>query len=70
MKITEITVTPIPSHYRKELGKNAYIDNIGTQRLEWVVRAKTDGGIEGVTIANRFMRVGKVEELLRLLADG
>jgi L-alanine-DL-glutamate epimerase-like enolase superfamily enzyme len=70
MKIAEITVTPVPSHYRKELGKNAYIDNIGTQRLEWVVRAKTDGGIEGVTIANRFMRAGKVEELLKILADG
>ena len=69
MKITEASVTPVPSHYRKELGKNAYIDNIGMQRLEWVVRARTDSGIEGVTIANRFMRSGRVEDLLKLLKD-
>ena len=54
--ITEISVTPIPVFYRKELGKNAYGDNIGTSRLEWLVRARTDGGLEGVTIANRYMR--------------
>ena len=54
--ITEISVTPIPVFYRKELGKNAYGDNIGTSRLEWLVRARTDGGLEGLTIANRYMR--------------
>jgi L-alanine-DL-glutamate epimerase-like enolase superfamily enzyme len=69
MKITEVSVTPVPSHYRKELGKNAYIDNIGVQRLEWVVRARTDGGVEGVTIANRFMRQGRVEDLLKFLGE-
>jgi L-alanine-DL-glutamate epimerase-like enolase superfamily enzyme len=69
MKITEISVTPVPSHYRKELGKNAYIDNIGMQRIEWVVRAKTDGGIEGVCIANRFMREGSADGLLKLLRE-
>lgn len=69
MKITEASVTPVPSHYRKELGKNAYIDNIGVQRLEWVVRAKTDSGVEGVIIANRFMRSGTVEGLLKLLKE-
>ncbi|MDA1297702.1 MAG: hypothetical protein O3B04_06865 [Chloroflexi bacterium] len=67
MKITQVSVTPVPSHYRKELGKNAYIDNIGMQRIEWVVRARTDSGVEGVTIANRFMRAGRVEDLLKLL---
>ena len=67
MKITEISVTPVPSHFRKELGKNAFKDNIGKQRLEWVVRARTDGGAEGVTIANRAMRQGRVEDLLKLL---
>ncbi len=67
MKITEASVTPVPSHYRKELGKNAYIDNIGMQRLEWVVRARTDSGIEGVVIANRFMRDARVEDLLKCL---
>ena len=40
MKITEISVTPVPSYYRKELGKNAFADNIGKQRLEWIVRAR------------------------------
>lgn len=69
MKITEASVTPVPSHYRKELGKNAYIDNIGMQRLEWVVRARTDSGLEGVTIANRFMRAGRVEDLIKLLKE-
>ncbi len=69
MKITRASVTPVPSHYRKELGKNAYIDNIGMQRLEWVVRAQTDDGFEGVTIANRFMRDGRVEDLLKLLRE-
>ncbi len=69
MKITEVSVTPVPSHYRKELGKNAYIDNIGMQRLEWVLRARTDAGVEGVVIANRFMGRGRVEDLLRLVKD-
>ena len=67
MKITEISVTPIPSYYPKELGKNAFSDNIGKQRLEWIVRARTDGGVEGITIANRAMRQGGVEDLLKLL---
>ena len=67
MKITEISVTPVPSYYPKELGKNAFSDNIGKQRLEWIVRARTDGGVEGVTIANRAIRQGRVEDLLELL---
>ena len=67
MKITEISVTPVPSYYPKELGKNAFSDNIGKQRLEWIVRARTDGGVEGVTIANRSVRQGRVEDLLKLL---
>ena len=62
--ITSVTVTPIPSSYRKELGKNAYIDNIGTQRLEWVVRARSSSGVEGISIANRLMRDGSVESML------
>ena len=67
MKITEISVTPVPSYYPKELGKNAFSDNIGLQRLEWIVRARTDGGVEGVTSANRAMGRGRVEDLLKLL---
>jgi len=63
-RIESVTVTPIPSSYRKELGKNAYIDNIGTQRLEWVVRARSTSGAEGISIANRMMREGTVETML------
>ena len=55
-KIIELDVTPIPVHYRKELGKNAYGENIGRERTEWLVRARTEYGQEGLTIANRFMR--------------
>ena len=62
--IESVSVTPIPSSYRKELGKNAYIDNIGTQRLEWVVRARSSSGFEGISIANRMMREGTVESML------
>jgi D-galactarolactone cycloisomerase len=62
--IESVSVTPIPSNYRKELGKNAYIDNIGTQRLEWVVRARSSSGAEGISIANRMMREGSVESML------
>jgi D-galactarolactone cycloisomerase len=62
--IESVSLTPIPSSYQKELGKNAYIDNIGTQRLEWVVRARSSSGAEGISIANRMMREGSVESVL------
>ena len=65
--IESVSVTPIPSSYQKELGKNAYADNRGTQWLEWVVRAKSTSGAEGITIANRFMREGTVAKLLEFL---
>ena len=55
-RIAEISVAPIPVWYRKELGKNSRVDNIGLNRIEWLVRARTDGGSEGLTIANKFMR--------------
>ena len=76
-QITEISVAPIPVWYRKELGKNSRVDNIGLNRIEWLVRARTDGGSEGLTIANRFMRgftsfhdtQGTVAGLLDLLGE-
>ena len=68
-RIESVTLTPIPSSYQKELGKNAYIDNIGTQRLEWVVRARSTSGAEGISIANRLMREGTVEKSLAFLKD-
>ena len=54
-RITEISVTPVPAYYRKEIGKNSRREDVGRSRLEWMVRARTDGGIEALTIANRFM---------------
>ena len=64
-RIESVTVTPIPSSYQKELGKNAKLDNAGTQRLEWVVRARSTSGAEGISIANRMMRGdGTVESML------
>ena len=65
--IESVFLTPIPSSYRKELGKNAYIDNIGMQRLEWVVCARSSSGAEGISIANRLMREGTVESTLAYL---
>ena len=56
-RIAEITVTPIPAAYRKELGRNSTYEGIGTYQTEWLVRARTDGGLEGLTIAKRYMRV-------------
>lgn len=55
-KISEISLTPVPVFYRKELGKNAYGENIGVSRLEWLVRVRTEGGLEGLTIVKRYMQ--------------
>ncbi len=70
-KITRVSVTHIPVAYRKEVGKNAYIDNIGLTRSEWLVRVGTDSGLEALTIANRFMRPpdGAVAALLNTLRE-
>ena len=75
--INEISVTPVPVHYRKELGRNSRGENMGRERTEWLVRARTDGGLEGLTIANRFMREftgfndpeGTVRGLMALLRE-
>lgn len=69
--ITQASVTPVPAWYAKELGKNAYADNIGSMRLEWVVRIRTASGVEGLTIANSYMRRpdASVASLLSLLRE-
>ena len=54
-RITTISVTPIPAYFPHEIGRNAYNWGHGTTTLEWLVRARTDGGIEGLTIGQRFM---------------
>jgi L-alanine-DL-glutamate epimerase-like enolase superfamily enzyme len=76
-RITEISVTPVKVAYRKELGRNSNRENIGANNIEWLVRARTDGGLEGLTIANRYMRVfngflrpmGRMEGLMALLQE-
>ena len=44
-KITEISVTPIPAYFPHEIGRNARNTGHGISGIEWLVRAKTDGGI-------------------------
>ena len=76
-KITHITVTPIPAHYRKIVGRPSFAEDIGSQRTEWLVRAPTDGGLEGLTVANCFMQQfhgldssdGTVRGLISLLRE-
>ena len=70
--ISSVSVTHIPVAYRKELGRNSRVpNNIGLTRAEWLVRVKTDSGLEGLTIAGRFMREpdATVGGLLRLLNE-
>ena len=70
-QINRVSVTHISVAYRKEVGKNAYGDNIGLTHSEWLVRAHTESGLEGLTIANRFMRGpdGTVAALLDTLKE-
>ena len=76
-RITEISVTPIPVYFHKELGMNSQGGGVTRGGLEWLVRARTDGGLEGLTIGNRFMREfsgfdsarGTVNGLLDLLRE-
>lgn len=50
--ISEITVAPIPARHWTELGRNAYTpEGLGETRTEWLVRAATTGGVEGLTNA-------------------
>ena len=51
-RINRVSVTDVPVSYRKEVGKNAYLDqNIGVTRSEWIVRIGTESGLEALTIA-------------------
>ena len=71
-KITEISVTPIPAYFPHEIGRNARNTGHGISGIEWLVRAKTDGGIEGLTIANTFLsNLGgnSVDDLLIILKE-
>lgn len=68
-RIVEASVTHIPVFHRKEVGKAAARDNVGYSRSEWLVRVRTDGGLEGLTVANRYMSAdgGSVAGLLEVL---
>lgn len=50
--ISEITVAPVPARHWTELGRNAYTpEGLGETRTEWLVRARTSGGVEGLANA-------------------
>lgn len=76
-KIIEISVTPIPAIRRKVLGRNSRGENMGMTRTEWIVRARTEDGIEGLTIADRYFRdfddfnsdLGTLQGLVDLLKE-
>ena len=69
--ITSASVTHIPVWFQKEVGKNAYRDNIGLCQSEWLVRLKADSGHEGLTLGNRFVRAddGSIGALLAMLQE-
>ena len=67
--ITEITVAPVPARHWTELGRNAYTpEGLGQTRTEWLVRARTTGGVEGLANARHTVAIedGSVG---RLVAD-
>lgn len=71
-RITEISITPIPAYFPHEIGRNAYSWEQGITTLEWLVRTRTEGGLEGLTIGQRYMSMlgdGSVEGLVRLLKE-
>ena len=49
-RITEISVTPIPARYpMKSLGTPT-TGGHGSIGIEWLIRARTDSGVEGLAI--------------------
>ncbi|MDE2868396.1 MAG: hypothetical protein OXR64_07665 [Chloroflexota bacterium] len=67
--IDQITLAPIPARHWTELGRNAYTpEGLGETRTEWLVRARTTGGVEG--LANARQRVSaEGGSVARLVAD-
>lgn len=67
--INEIAVAPIPARHWTELGRNAYTpEGLGETRTEWLVRARTSGGVEGLTNA-RHTFAAEGGNLVGLIAD-
>ena len=71
-RITEISVTPIPAYFPHEIGRNSFNWGHGTTELEWLVRARTEGGLEGIVNAMQHLweaGEGSVESLIQLLKE-
>ena len=71
-RITKISVTPVPAYFPHEIGRNAYNWGHGTTGLEWLIRARTDGGVEGLALAKGFMGMtgeGGVQQTMDLLKE-
>ena len=69
--IDQITVAPIPARHWTELGRNAYTpEGLGETRTEWLVRARTSGGVEAYvnakhTVSQEGGSVARLEADLR-----
>ena len=72
-RITEISVTPIPAHYPHEIARNAYSWGHGSTGIEWLIRARTAGGVEGLVINKGHLgaigRDGSVADAMNLLKE-
>ncbi len=70
-RVVEISVTPVPFRFPRVIGANAYAEMHGAGRNEWLVRARTNAGNEGLSNAARFFRRddATVEGLLALLRE-
>ena len=72
-RITEISITPIPARYPHEIARNAYNWGHGSIGIEWLVRARTDSGVEGLAIDKGHLgaigRDGSVADAMRLLKE-
>ena len=55
-KIVDLSVTPVPVSYRKDMGKNAFIQNRCRVTDEWLVIARTESGLEGITNAGDYFK--------------
>jgi len=71
-RITAISVTPVPSFFPHEIGRNAFNWGHGTTGVEWLVRARTEGGLEGIANGMQHLWMdgpGSVESLVNLLKE-
>ena len=70
--INEISVAPIPARHWTELGRNAYTpEGLGETRTEWLVRARTTSGVEGLANARQSVSAegGNVANLVADLRE-